>query len=206
MERNRSNEFESKQSRLKEEYEAKIAELIRNNETLERKLSENAVSVKLIEDTSRRLETAEMSYSELSTKHQQFVQKNLQMSTDLISLRNKRLASDLDNAKEEMQRIHEEGLSLKGEVKELEGERNKLAGVISIMKEEWEKQYKNLKEKFQQSEVERIDLLSQATDFQEENLKLKEATENLDKQKDALSKLLERTSKWNANFNERYGF
>ncbi|CAB4411920.1 unnamed protein product [Rhizophagus irregularis] len=218
MERNRSNEFESIQSRLKEEYEAKIAELIRNNETLERKLSENAVSVKLIEDTSRRLETAEMSYSELSTKHQQFVQKNLQMSTDLISLRNKveeleqknetlvkekkveqeifnsekqRLASDLDNAKEEMQRIHEEGLSLKGEVKELEGERNKLAGVISIMKEEWEKQYKNLKEKFQQSEVERIDLLSQVTDFQEENLKLKETTENLDKQKDALSKLLE---------------
>ncbi|CAG8527143.1 14128_t:CDS:2 [Cetraspora pellucida] len=163
-------EFES----LKNEYEEKIAELINKNESL---LSENALCIRAIEDATRR-------YDELNNKHIQYTQENLEMSSDLIDLRKKieelenknlylendkstfsnevgnisqekeQIIADLNAAKDEKQQLHEEGLSLKSELEELKGERDKLAGVINIMKEEWEKEYQKLKSEKEQAETE----------------------------------------------------
>ncbi|CAG8572239.1 19098_t:CDS:1, partial [Racocetra fulgida] len=160
---------------LKKEHEEKIAELANKNESL---LSENALCIRTIEDATRR-------YDELNNKHIQFTQENLEMSSDLLEFRKKieelehknlylekdkstfsnevgnvsqekeRIIAELNAAKDEKQQLHEEGLSLKSELEELKGERDKLAGVINIMKEEWEKEYQKLKSEKEQAEIER---------------------------------------------------
>ncbi|CAG8440031.1 1163_t:CDS:2 [Scutellospora calospora] len=140
--------------------------------------------------------TASMtSYEELNKKHQSFVQKNLKMSTDLINFRMKieelendnnsisiektQIVSELEKIKEERQQLEEECLGLKGDLKEVEGERDKLAGLINIMKIEWEKQYQTLKAKFQESELIRSFIESRVNELHEEHNKIRSERDEL---------------------------
>ncbi|CAG8631075.1 13539_t:CDS:2 [Cetraspora pellucida] len=162
--------------------------------------------------------TVENSSKELDTerlpKHFQISQnftdslEGISENGDNITVDETQLRSELEKIKDERQQLIEENLGLQGDLKELEGERDKLARVIGIMKTEWEKQYQKLQMGYQklqidfkESEINRIALESQLSELRQEYDKLEkpssrveEITDRLqevENQKSALSKVFE---------------
>ncbi|KAF0520291.1 leucine-rich repeat-containing protein [Gigaspora margarita] len=111
------------------------------------------------------------------------------------------LIVELEKIKEERQQLVEENLGLQGDLKEFEGERDKLIGLIGVMKVEWEKQYQKLQSEFQESNINRNSLESQLSELRLEYDKLKKTSSKVEEitdrlhevenQKSALSKIFE---------------
>ncbi|CAG8720784.1 3851_t:CDS:1, partial [Racocetra fulgida] len=118
------------------------------------------------------------------------------------------LTTELKMIKNERQQLIEENLGLQGNLKELEGERDKLARLIVMMKVEWEKQYQKLQVDYQklqvdfkESEINRISLESQLSELRQEYDKLEKSSsrveeitdrlQEVENQKSALSKMFQ---------------
>ncbi|CAG8524237.1 7753_t:CDS:2, partial [Acaulospora morrowiae] len=200
--------------RLRREYETKISNLNSRYEDLSLRSARNS-------ESSKELEEAESKYAKLNSEYLQLLDINKQLSDKMddlnvkvkeLELKNSEIqesaiaiTSEKERAKDELLKVQEELKQLKekslvadSDLKELEAERDKLAGLISIMKEVWEDKYQELQNRYVelQSQKEQLSVeLSNVKTEMDDKLKEYEAAINnaseLEKERETLSKLLE---------------
>ncbi|CAG8604698.1 382_t:CDS:2, partial [Acaulospora morrowiae] len=201
--------------RLRREYETKISNLNSRYEDLSLRSARNS-------ESSKELEEAESKYTKLNSEYLQLLDINKQLSdkTDDLNVKVKELelknseiqesaiaiTSEKERAKDELLKVNEELKQLKektlvadSDLKELEAERDKLAGLISVMKEVWEVKYQELQNKYVELEAQKeqlsVELSPNVKSEMDDKLKEYEAAINnaseLEKQRETLSKLLE---------------
>ncbi|CAG8527928.1 14577_t:CDS:2 [Dentiscutata erythropus] len=134
--------------------------------------------------------TENLHKEKLDTEHSP---KHFQISSNITD--------PLEGIKDERQQLFEENLGLQGDLKEIEGERDKLIGLIGVMKLKWEKQYQKLQMEFQGSNTNQKSLESQLLELRQEYDKLKKSSSKVEEitdrlhevenQKSALSKIFE---------------
>ncbi|CAG8546826.1 10731_t:CDS:2 [Paraglomus occultum] len=219
------NEYEAARAKLTFEHDNAIMTLRRQNEELGKTIAENAVSVEALEAAAKRLEAAESSYQELNSNYYQSIKKSQDLTAEVASLRSqveelgstkdileqdkKMKDAEIETLKNDLSQRQEENLALRADIKEVEATRNKFAGVIAAMKDEWEHSYQLLKNKFSEAEQQRDKLQARVIELENgsnseiEQLKsslsekareIEQATAKFqaaEKQKDILSKMLE---------------